>query len=131
MRVERITFAGLFGFFAVVAPIHWFMSGEIIGTIALGLSAVVCFMIAGYLYVIGRKIDDRPEDNKDGEIVEGAGVLGFFPPHSIWPFWAALTLAVVALGPVFGWWISLIGIGMGVWSVSGWVFEYYRGDYAH
>ena len=35
------------------------------------------------------------------------------------------------MGPIFGWWLSILAFGMGIWAVSGWVFEYYRGDYAH
>ena len=38
-------------------------------------------------------MDPRPEDRKDGEIADGAGELGFFPPYSWWPLWCALTLA--------------------------------------
>jgi len=131
MRFERNIFAGLFGFFAIVTVIYWFSSHEIIGTVALGLTAVLFALVVGYLQVIGRKIDRRPEDNPDGEIYEGAGELGFFPPQSIWPFWVALTLAVTLLGPIFGWWLSIIGFGLGMWALSGWVYEFYRGDYAH
>ena len=62
---------------------------------------------------------------------QGAGQLGFFPPTSIWPFWCALVLAVMLLGPVFGWWISILAVCLGIWALSGWVFEFYRGDYQH
>ncbi|HSN43450.1 MAG TPA: cytochrome c oxidase subunit 4 [Propionibacteriaceae bacterium] len=131
MKAERAVFIFLTVYFAAIAPIYWFSTREIVGAVALLLTFVFCLMIAGYLFVMGVKIDSRPEDDADGEIYQGAGELGFFPPKSIWPFWAALTLAVIVLGPVFGWWISLLGIGMGIWSASGWVFEFYRGDYAH
>jgi Cytochrome c oxidase subunit IV len=43
------------------------------------------------------------------------------PASSIWPLWAALTMVLIVLGPVFGWWISLLGLGMGIWSLTGWV----------
>jgi len=65
------------------------------------------------------------------EIAEGAGELGCFPASSIWPLWTAATMVLIVLGPVFGWWISLIGLGVGIWSLTGWVYEYYRGDYKH
>ena len=131
MKAERAVFIFLTVYFAAITPIYWFSAHEIAGTMALLLTFVFCAMIGGYLFVIGKKIDARPEDDHDGEVYQGAGELGFFPPKSIWPFWAALTLAVIVLGPVFGWWITLLGVGMGIWSVSGWVFEFYRGDYAH
>ena len=57
--------------------------------------------------------------------------MGFFPSRSIWPFWAALTVTVMLLGPVFGWWITLLGVGMGIWSITGWTYQYYRDEYQH
>lgn len=131
MKGERMIFASVAIFFVVVAPIYWFVSGEIIGTVALLLTLAFCAMLAVYFTIQSRKIDPRPEDRKDAEIVEGAGELGFFPSSSIWPFWAGLTITVMSLGPVFGWWLTLLGVGMGIWSVTGWAYQYYRGDYQH
>ena len=131
MKFERNVFAFLLIFFAIVAPTYWFTTHEIVGAVALLLTAVLFALVVGYLSVIARKIDMRPEDNPDGEIYEGAGELGFFPPQSIWPFWVALTATLTVLGPIFGWWISIIGFGLGMWALAGLVYEYYRGDYAH
>ncbi len=131
MKAERWIFTLIALFFVVVAPIYWFMSGEIIGTVALLLTLAFCGMLAVYLTIQSRKIDPRPEDRKDAEIGEGAGELGFFPGRSIWPFWTALTVTVMALGPVFGWWLTLLGAGVGVWALTGWVYQYYRDDYQH
>lgn len=132
MKVERNIFAALGLFYAVMGLIYFFFFGyEWIGLFVLLLSGVLSWMIAAYVGVIGRKNDRQVFDNPDAEVVDGAGTLGFFPPHSIWPFWCALVLAVVALGPVFGWWLTILGFGLGVVVVSGWVYEYYRGDYAH
>jgi hypothetical protein len=121
----------LAGFFLIVAPVYWFVSHEIIGTVALLLSLAFCAMLATYLTIQSRKIDPRPEDRKDAEIVDGAGELGFFPSDSLWPFWSALAVAVMALGPVFGWWLTLLGAGIGIWAVTGWCYQYYRGHYQH
>lgn len=132
MRTEWKIFAPIGGFFVLVAIIYGYFTklSEPIGIVGLLLSAALCGMIATYLALISKKID-RPEDDPNGEIAEGAGELGFFPASSIWPFWTALTMVLIVLGPVFGWWISLIGLGMGIWSLTGWVYEYYRGDYKH
>ena len=118
-------------FMAIVSPIYWFMSHEIIGTVALIMSVLLFVMIAVYMFNLARKMDARLEDRKDAEIAEGAGAMGFFPPKSIWPFWVALTVQLMALGPVFGWWITILAVCLGIWALSGWVFEYYRGDYQH
>lgn len=132
MKTEWKIFAPIAIFFIVVTVIYSFFTklSEPIGTVALLLSGAMCGMIAIYLALTSRKID-RPEDRPDGEIAEGAGELGFFPASSIWPLWTALTMVLIVLGPVFGWWISLMGLGMGIWSLTGWVYEYYRGDYKH
>ena len=106
-------------------------SHEITGTVALILTFFLVLMIAGYLALVARRIDPRPEDRKDGEIAEGAGELGFFPPQSKWPLFCALTFALVVLGPVFGWWLPILGVGLGVVTVTGWIYEFYRGDHAH
>jgi hypothetical protein len=125
-------FAPLTLFFLIVGSAYGYFTrlSEPIGLTALLLAGVLLVMITVYLAIISRKID-RPEDKPDAEIAEGAGELGFFPASSIWPLWTALTMVLIVLGPVFGWWISLLGLGMGIWSLTGWVYEYYRGDYKH
>jgi hypothetical protein len=91
----------------------------------------LCALVTFYLGFHAKKMDLRPEDNKVAEIVEGAGELGFFPPYSWWPLWCALALTVCVLGVVFGWWLLFIGFSIGTITLSGWVFEFYRGEHAH
>lgn len=131
MKPERWVFGGLGLFYLVVTPIYWFTAHEVAGTWALGLSGAMALMVFFYVQVVAKKINPRPSDEKDAEVIDGAGPVGFFPPQSIWPFWCALVVAIMCLGPVFGWWISLLGLGIGIWAASGWAFEYYRGDYQH
>ena len=131
MKVEAWIFGALAIFFGIVTPIYWFMSRDPTGTAALIMSFLLVLMIAAYLGLVARRIDPRPEDKKEGEIAEGAGELGFFPPQSIWPLWCAVALCFVALGPVFGWWLMLIGFAFGGLAITGLVYEYYRGDHAH
>ena len=92
VKVEAWIFGVLAIFFALVTPIYWFMSQDPTGTVALILTFFLVLMISGYLGLVARRIDPRPEDKKDGEIAEGAGELGFFPPQSIWPLFCALDL---------------------------------------
>lgn len=135
MRSERWIFGVLAVYFGVVAAIYaWvtYSEGKLewAGTVALALSAIMAAIITVYLFIAGRKLH-RLEDDKDAEIAQGAGTIGFFPPKSIWPLWLAVTISVMCLGPVFGWWLTMVGAGIGIWSLSGLVFEFYRGDYAH
>lgn len=131
MHAEKMIFLSLAIYFVIVTAAYAYVAKEPVGTVALGLSAVLFFIVTGYLTVAGKQSGPRLEDDLDAEIAQGAGELGFFAPKSIWPLWVALTIVVVCLGPVFGWWLTIAGIGMGIWSVSGWVFEFYVGDYAH
>ena len=131
MKIEAYVFLALTGFFAVIAPVYWILSRDPAGTAALILTFFLALMIAGYLGLIARRLDPRPEDKNLGEIAEGAGELGFFPPQSIWPLFVAVTAALVFLGPVFGWWLTIIGFGFGAISITGLLYEFYRGDHAH
>jgi hypothetical protein len=131
VKIEAYVFLALTGFFAVIAPVYWILSRDPAGTAALILTFFLSLMIAGYLGLIARRLDPRPEDKNLGEIAEGAGELGFFPPQSIWPLFVAVTAALVFLGPVFGWWLTIVGFGFGAISITGLLYEFYRGDHAH
>lgn len=132
MKPERLVFWFIAVFFAVVSPIYWFMTGEIAGTFVLAFSGLLGAMIAGYLTIASRGFDARPEDRRDAEVYEAAGEVGFFPPHSTWPVVCALVVTLIFLGPgVEQPWITIVALGIGIWAVSGWVLEYYRGDYQH
>lgn len=131
MRMEAWIFAIVTVFFLIVAPAYWFVTHETTGTVALTLTFFLSLMIAGYLTLISRRIDARPEDKREGEIVEGAGEVGFFSPHSIWPLFCGLSLALVMVGIVIGWWLVFIAAALGVVSLTGLLYQYYRGEYQH
>jgi len=131
MRAEAWIFGILTLFFLIVTPVYFLLTGEITGSVALLLTFFLVAMITGYLTLIARKYNLRPEDRKDGEIVEGAGEVGFFPPQSIWPLLSAFTMVLVALSPVFGWWLLVIGVASGFATLTGWIYQFYRGDHAH
>ena len=131
MKVESFIFVALAAFVAVITPVYWILARDPAGTSALALTFFLVLMIGGYLALVARRLDPRPEDKKRGEIAEGAGELGFFPPQSIWPLFVALTFTLVCLGPVFGWWLTILGFGFGAITLTGLLYEFYRGDHAH
>lgn len=131
MKVESWVFASCAIFLVFVTPLYWFMSEDWTGTTALVMTFFLTAMVTFYLSFHARRMDPRPEDRSDGDIADGAGELGFFPPYSWWPLWCSLCLVVMVLGVVFGWWLFVIGIFLGSIALSGWVFEYYRGEHAH
>ena len=131
MKVEAWIFAILAIFCAIVTPVYYVMSRDPTGTAALILTFFLVLMIGLYLGLVSRRMDPRPEDLKLGEIAQGAGELGFFPPHSVWPLYCGFTMVLVALAPVFGWWLLIVAIMVSCITVTGWIFEFYRGDHAH
>jgi ABC-type glycerol-3-phosphate transport system permease component len=131
MKAEAYIFGFNTVFFAVVAPVYWYITGDPTGTAALVMTTLLAGLITFYLGFHANKMDARPEDRKEAEVIDGAGELGFFPPYSWWPLWCAATLAVTVLGIIFGWWHSVVGVGLGSVALTGWVFVFYRGEHAH
>ena len=114
MKVEAYLFLGCAGFFGAMDLIYWNLSHDPTGTTALALSVCLVFLIGFYVRFTGRRLPPRPEDDREGQIAEGTGELGFFSPHSWWPLFVALAAGLAVI-------LSMIGC----------VFEYYRGHYAH
>jgi len=131
MKFEGSLFIGCAIFFGAADIVYWYFSKDPTGTTALALAVGLAFLTGFYLLFTGRRLPPRPEDRPDAEIAEGAGELGFFSPHSWWPLFVGLASGVAALGVAIGWWLFLIGL-LGVFlTVIGFVFEYYRGTFAH
>jgi hypothetical protein len=131
MRVEGWLFLGCAIFFGVADIFYWNMSHDPTGATALALSVGLAFLTGFYVLFTGRRLPRRPEDDTEGEIEQGTGELGFFSPHSWWPLFVGLAGALAAIGVAVGWWLFLIGALALMLSVIGFVFEYYRGHYAH
>ena len=102
MKAEAWVFGITALFVAVVAPAYWFLSEDPTGTSALVMTALLFGMVTLYLGFHASRMDPRPEDRKEGEIADGAGELGFFPPYSWWPLWCALALGVIVYGTALG-----------------------------
>ena len=144
MKVESWIFGLTTVFLVLVTPAYWLVSdagthcggklscGDWTGTSALVMTTLLCAMVTLYLGFHAKRMDARPEDRKDGEILEGAGELGFFPPYSWWPMWCALALGVIVFAVAMkAYWLIIIGVVLGALALSGMVFEYYRGEHAH
>ena len=131
MKAETWIFVTTTIFVALVTPAYWLITGDWTGTSALTMAALLVAMVSLYLGFHAARMEPRPEDRKDGEIADGAGELGFFPPYSWWPLWCGATLGICVLGVVFGWWLFIIGAFLGLLALQGWIFEYYRGEHAH
>jgi hypothetical protein len=131
MKVEGWLFLGCGIFFIGADVVYWYTSYDPTGTAALALAVGLALLTGFYLLFTGRRLPLRPEDNDEGEIIEGTGPVGFFSPHSWWPLWVGMAAAFTALGVAIGWWMVLIGIMLLVFTSIGFVFEYYRGYFSH
>jgi hypothetical protein len=134
VKTEYKIFSGVAGFLFAAAAVYgtWthFQTGRLewIGVVALVLSGLLCSMCGGFFWFVARRIDLRPEDREDAEIVEGAGEIGFFSPGSYWPFGLALAAATAGMGLVFlQWWLIAAGLIMVDFGACGLLFEYYSG----
>jgi ABC-type multidrug transport system permease subunit len=138
MKAEAWIFASCTIFLVLTTPAYWLVTdasehgGDWTGTSALVMTTLLTLMVTIYLGFHATRMDPRPEDRKNAEIADGAGELGFFPPYSWWPLWCASSLGVIVYGVAIGaWWLVIIGFGLGALALSGWVFEFYRGEHAH
>jgi len=105
---------------------------EYTGSLGLLLAAAAAALIAFYVGNVHRsQAAELPEDRIDAEIDDGDAEQGFFSPGSWWPVSLAASLALVFLGVAAGFWVAFIGAGFVIISLVGWVFEYYRGYFAH
>jgi hypothetical protein len=132
MRVETKLFLYLFVFFVPVTLIYGFWSkwGEPIGVTALVLTAMLFALSGFYLWMTGKKLPLRPEDNAAGEIEDAEGNYGYFVASSWTPLWLAGAGALMFAGLAIGWWLFIIGASLGVVAVCLWVFESFSGEYS-
>jgi uncharacterized membrane protein len=138
MRVNTNLFWILFAFMllADVAYTIWSLiwyDGQVewVGTVAIGLAAILSAFLAFYLSRVHKAQGaELPEDRLDSNIDDGDPEMGFYSPWSWWPIILAGSGALLVLGLAVGVWISFIGAALLLIAIVGWVFEYYRGYFA-
>lgn len=109
----------------VVDRIEW------VGTVVILLSAAFTAFL-GYWLRMHHKLQggELPEDIETADISDGDSEIGHFSPWSWWPIVLAGSLAIVFLGLAVGFWVALIGLPLVLVALFGWVYEYYRGNFA-
>jgi Cytochrome c oxidase subunit IV len=130
MKVEGWVFALGAIFFVPLAAIYWYLSRDPVGTTALALSGGLALIVGFYVLYSSKRVYPRPEDRLDGEIDEADPEYGFFSPHSWWPLFVGLGAFIIALGLIFAVWVIVLGVAALLLAIIGWLFEYYRGEFA-
>jgi len=127
----------LFGFFlfGTVFYTTWaiieYGHPEWVGTVTLLLSSALGGFLAFYLGRVHKaQGGEMPEDRADASIEDGDSEIGHYSPWSWWPMVLAGSLAITFLGLAAGLWIIFIGVPLVIVALVGWVFEYYRGNFA-
>jgi hypothetical protein len=138
MRANTNLFWILFGFFILADAAYtiWAMlyygHPEWVGTVAIGLTGIMSAFIAFYLgKVMSSQGGVLPEDRPDANIEDGDAELGHFSPWSWWPIVLAFACGLIFLALAVGMWIIYIGGALVAVALVGWVYEYYRGNFAH
>jgi len=102
------------------------------GTLGIGLAGMLGAFLAFYM---GRSHatqgGELPEDRLDANIDDGDPEMGFFSPWSWWPIILAAGCSLIFLALAAGMWIIYIGAALTAVALVGWVYEYYRGNFAH
>ncbi|MFF2411120.1 cytochrome c oxidase subunit 4 [Streptomyces sp. NPDC058092] len=128
MKIQGKLFIWLSVFFLALAVTYGVWSKEPAGTTALVLAFGLSIMIGFYLAFTARRVDAMAQDNKEADVADEAGEVGFFSPHSWQPLALATGGALAFLGIVFGWWLLYYSVPVILVGLFGWVFEYYRGE---
>ncbi|WP_449283305.1 aa3-type cytochrome oxidase subunit IV [Leucobacter sp.] len=139
MKSNIVLFWLLTGYFVLIDLVYVGMNLMIhgyiewVGAVAILLSGALTGFIAFYLMLVQKKQGGvLVEDREDSDIDDGDPELGEFSPWSWWPLFLAFGASVVVLGICIGFnfWLSFIALPLVLVGVVGWVYEYYRGNFA-
>ncbi|EFL31574.1 integral membrane protein [Streptomyces viridochromogenes DSM 40736] len=128
MKIQGKMFMWLSVFVLAMAVVYGVWSKEPAGTTALFLAFGLCIMIGFYLGFTAKRVDVGAQDNKEADVADDAGEVGFFSPHSWQPFFLGIGGALAFLSVAIGWWLMYFSLPVILVAIWGWVFEYYRGE---
>ncbi|MFH9721704.1 cytochrome c oxidase subunit 4 [Streptomyces sp. NPDC017254] len=128
MKIQGKMFIWLSVFILAMAILYGVWSKEPVGTTALFLAFGLSIMIGYYLAFTAKRVDAMAQDDKEADVADEAGELGFFAPHSWQPLSLAVGGALAFLAIAMGWWILYFSAPLILVGLFGWVFEFYRGE---
>ncbi|WP_327280262.1 MULTISPECIES: cytochrome c oxidase subunit 4 [unclassified Streptomyces] len=123
MKAEAWLFSGVAVFFAVTGGVYAAFSTDPAGVAALSVSFLMSALVAAFLWRQYGRGGRRPEDTTDAEIRAGGDRRFSFPASSFAPVTAATGTALMGIGAVQGLWLVLIGAGVVIPGLYGFVFR--------
>lgn len=139
MKASIVLFWIITAYFVVVAAVYtvWNLIShgrvEWAGSVAVLLSGGLAGFIASYLTLAKRKQGgELVEDLPDSDIDDGDPELGEFSPWSWWPVTMAFGAGIFVIGLSIGgdFWLAYLAVPLIPVAVVGWIYEYYRGNFA-
>lgn len=105
---------------------------EWVGTVALLFCAFMSAMIGFFVQKVykGQHGVELPEDRLDADIDDGGMEQGEFSPWSWWPLLLGSAVAIAVVGLATAHFLIPLAVGLLVVALVGWVYEYYRGNFA-
>ncbi len=131
MKIEGWIFGVGAIFYFFISGVYWYLSRDEIGTTALVMTGGLAFLVAFYILYTAKRVYPRPEDRDDAEVDEADPEYGFFSPHSWWPLAVGIGAMITTFGLIFAVWLLVLGVSVLMLSIIGWLFEYYRREFAH
>ncbi|MGV9316777.1 cytochrome c oxidase subunit 4 [Streptomyces sp. NPDC003691] len=128
MKIQGRMFIWLSVFILAVAVLYGVWSKEPAGTTALFMAFGLSLMVGFYLAFTAKRVDAMAQDDKEADVADEAGEVGFFSPHSWAPLFLAAGGALAFLSVAIGWWLMYYAAPIILVSIWAWVFEYYRGE---
>lgn len=126
MKVESRLFEIITVTIFVLGIIYAVLAQEPVGIAGLFLTGGLFLIVGTYFRFVSRRLEERPEDNPEAEVSDGAGDVGFFSPGSYWPITCAAAAALVGLSLAFFYvWALVIAGVLLIMAVGGLVFEYH------
>jgi len=126
MKVESRIFEIVTVAIFVLGLAYAVLAQEPVGVAGLFLTGGLTLIIGTYFRFVSRRLEERPEDNPEAEVSDGAGDVGFFSPGSYWPLAVAACAALVGISLAFFYiWALVISGILLLMAVGGLVFEYH------
>lgn len=126
MKVESRLFEIVTAAFFILGIAYAVLAQEPVGVAGLFLTGGLALIIGTYFRFVSRRLEERPEDNPEAEVSDGAGDVGFFSPGSYWPIAVAASAALMGISLAFFYvWAMVISGFLLLSAVGGLVFEYH------